>query len=74
MNKFWRALGYMPPILVVGGLGYFVYFSLYVYKPSDHLACAKSVVAQQADIAVHAVRQWAGKEGQQYQGCPETGQ
>lgn len=72
MNKFRRALGYVPPILVVGGLGYFVYYSLYLYQPTNHLACGKSVVAQQTDIAVHVVRQWFGKEGQQYRGCSES--
>ncbi|HEY2003771.1 MAG TPA: hypothetical protein VGH44_01490 [Candidatus Saccharimonadia bacterium] len=72
MSKFRRLLGYLPPALIVGGLGYFVYYSIALYQPASHLACGQSVVARQTDIAVHVVRQWFGKEGQQYQGCQES--
>ena len=74
MDKVRKFFGFLVPAAVVCAVAYFVYYSLAVYKPSDHLACSTSVVAQQTDIAVHVVRQWAGKEGQQYQGCPESGQ
>lgn len=73
MDKVRKFFGFLIPTLVIAGIAYFVYYSLVLYKPSDHLACNNSTVAQQTDIAVHVVRQWAGKEGQQYQGCQESG-
>lgn len=71
MDKVRKFFGFLIPTLVIAAVAYFVYYSLVLYKPADHLACSSSVVAQQTDIAVHVVRQWAGKEGQQYQGCVE---
>jgi hypothetical protein len=70
MSKKRRILGLIPPILVIIGLAYFVYYSLYVYQPSAHSVCQKSVIAQQTDIAINVVRQWFGKAGEQYNGCP----
>jgi hypothetical protein len=73
MSRLKSVLSALPPMIVIGGLGAFVVYSLYMYKPSEHLTCAKSAVAQQTDIAVHVVRQWFGKEGQEYAGCQEPG-
>jgi hypothetical protein len=66
VRAFFSALG---PVLVIGGLAGFVLYSLYVYKPTDRLACSDSVVEQQADIAINVVRQWFGKQSQDYAGC-----
>lgn len=74
MDKLRKFFGILVPTLVVAAVAFFVYYSLYLYKSADRLSCSTSVVAQQADIAIHVVRQWAGKEGQSYQGCPESSQ
>ena len=74
MDKVRKFFGFLVPAAVICGVAYFVYYSLYLYKPSGHRSCGQSVIAQQTDIAVHVVRQWAGKEGQQYQGCAESSQ
>lgn len=66
LRALFSALG---PIIVIGGLGWFVAYSLLWYKPTDRLACSDSIIMQQADIAVHVIRQWAGREGQDYAGC-----
>ena len=74
MNLLRRILGVAVPCSVVGAVVFFVYYSLVLYKPTAHRACGQSVIARQTDIAVHVVRQWAGKEGQDYAGCAESGQ
>ena len=74
MNLLRRILSVAVPCIVIGAIGFFVYYSLVLYKPTAHQTCGQSVVAQQTDIAVHVVRQWAGKEGQTYTGCTESGQ
>jgi hypothetical protein len=63
-----RIFNLVAPMIVIGGIGAFVYYSLVLYKPTDGLACGNEI-QKQADIAVHVVRQWAGKEGQEYAGC-----
>jgi hypothetical protein len=70
MSKMHKSLSMLGPVLVIGGIVYFGYYSLYVYHPSSKPVCYKSVIAQQTDIAVHVVRQWFGKEGSQYNACP----
>jgi len=72
MKKFGSIVGFLAPVLVIGSLLAFVGYSLFLYQPSQHLACAQSALSQQVDIAVHVIRQWAGKEGQVYLSCPET--
>ena len=74
MNAIRRFFSIAAPSIVIGGIGFFVYYSLVIYKPTDHLACGTNMIAQQTDVAVHVVRQWFGKEGQTYSGCPESGQ
>ena len=74
MDKLRRISSFVAPAVVIGAVGFFVYYSLYIYQPSGHVACGQSMLAQQTDVAVHVVRQWFGKEGQQYTGCPEAGQ
>jgi hypothetical protein len=69
MNRLRGFLSYLGPVVVLGALGAFVFYALMLYKPTDGLACSGNVVARQADIAVHVVRQWSGKEGQEYAGC-----
>jgi hypothetical protein len=68
MSKI-HPLSYVGPTLVICALGYFVYYSLYVYQPTNKPVCYQSVVAQQTDLAVHVVRQWFGKSGDQYSTC-----
>jgi hypothetical protein len=70
LSSFFAILG---PIIVLGALGAFVVYALVLYKPTDGLACSGNVVVRQADIAVHVVRQWAGREGQDYAGCQDPG-
>jgi hypothetical protein len=70
MSKLHKALSVLGPLLVVFGILYFGYYSLYIYRPTLKSVCYQSVVAQQTDIAVHVVRQWFGKDGEQYNGCP----
>ena len=67
VRTFFNALG---PIIVIGSILAFVYYSLVLYKPSNHRACGNAI-EQQADIAAHVIRQWAGKEGQEYAGCTQ---
>jgi hypothetical protein len=73
MNRMRSFFGAMGPVLVIGGLAAFVVYSLYAYKPDEHTSCAKSAIGQQADIAVHVIRQWFGREGQVYTSCVEGG-
>ena len=70
MKAFRRVLGFILPCIVLGGLLFFGYYSLYIYKSSGQVACTGSAVARQTDIAVHVVRQWFGREGQMYAACP----
>jgi hypothetical protein len=72
VKKIARALRFIPPSVVIGGLLFFVYYSLYIYKPTGTIACYRSNVAQQTDIAVHVVRQWFGKEGQLFNACSKA--
>jgi hypothetical protein len=69
-----RTLSIMATSILIGGLIFFVYYSLYIYKSSDHVACQSSALARQTDVAVHVIRQWFGKEGQIYTPCPGTNQ
>src|SRR4249920_3826795 len=62
------ALSAVAPMIVIGSILAFIYYSLVLYKPADGLACGNAI-QQQADIATHVIRQWAGKEGQEYAGC-----
>lgn len=70
MNKKPKAFSFLGPTVVIAAILYFGYYSLYIYKPSQKPVCYKSVIAQQTDIAVHVVRQWFGKVGEEYNGCP----
>jgi hypothetical protein len=70
MKVLHRILSVAAPSAVVGAILVFVYYSLYVYQPSGHLYCGSSTVAKQTDVAVHVVRQWAGKEGPMLLSCP----
>jgi len=72
VNKRPTFLSLLGPILVIGALIAFVVYSLFLYPDDQHVACGKNVVEQQIDIAVHVVRQWAGREGQLYMSCLES--
>jgi hypothetical protein len=58
-------------MIVIGALMAFVFYAIVLYKSSDGLACG-NMVQRQGDIAVHVMRQWAGKEGEEYTGCTAT--
>ena len=69
-----RLLGFfsaLVPVIVIGSLLAFVFYAIYMYQPSDRLACNPNFIARQADVAVHVLRQWAGREGQDYAGCTQ---
>lgn len=68
MNRVRSVVGFLGPVVVLGALFAFVVYALWLYKPSDNLACG-NFVQRQADVAVHVIRQWTGKEGQDYAGC-----
>jgi hypothetical protein len=70
MNRLAAVIHFLGPVLVIGSLFAFVGYSLWLYEPDIDASCQKSGVSQQVDIAVHVVRQWAGKEGQDYLTCP----
>ena len=65
-----KILGFLGPVLVLGGLFAFFGYAIFMYKPDTAVSCAKTGVSQQFDIAVHVVRQWVGKETQMYLTCP----
>jgi hypothetical protein len=69
MKRIRKSLSFVAPSIIIGGLLFFGYYSLYIYKSTGHLACYRSMIAQQTDIAVHVVRQWLGHEGQLYTAC-----
>jgi hypothetical protein len=72
MKVLGRIFGFLAPVAVISFLGCFVYYSLFIYKPTGHLYCGTSSVARQTDVAVHVVRQWAGKEGPTLLACPSS--
>jgi hypothetical protein len=69
MKKLGSILSFLGPVIVIGALLAFVGYALWLYQPNESASCAKSGFAQQFDIAVHVVRQWAGKESQAYLTC-----
>jgi hypothetical protein len=69
MKKIGSLLSFLGPVLVIGALLAFAGYALWLYQPDQAASCAKSGFAQQFDVAVHVVRQWAGKEGQNYLTC-----
>jgi hypothetical protein len=69
MQRFLGFISALVPVVVIGSLFAFVFYAIYIYQPSDRLACSPNFAVRQADIAVHVLRQWAGKEGQDYAGC-----
>lgn len=73
MSAIQRRLGLVPPIIVVAAILGFVYYSLYLYVPANHVKCSPSFIGRQTDIAVQVVRQWFGKQGEAYVGCQESG-
>jgi hypothetical protein len=68
MGRLRSILAFLGPVLVIGALIAFVVYALALYRPTDGLACGNNV-QKQADVAVHVIRQWAGKEGEAYAGC-----
>lgn len=70
MKALKRVLSFLAPGGVIGSIVFFVYYSLVIYRPTGHLYCGPSQVAKQVDVAVHVVRQWAGKEGPALLACP----
>jgi hypothetical protein len=69
MERLGKVFGFLGPVLVIGSLVAFVGYALFLHNPADtSLACGNSF-ARQADIAVHVIRQWAGKEGEAYTSC-----
>jgi len=67
-------LGFAVVSSLLGGLAFFAYYSLNIYKPTGHVACTGSTVSRQTDVAIHVVRQWFGKEQNLYAPCPgQTG-
>jgi TRAP-type C4-dicarboxylate transport system permease small subunit len=67
-----KLLGIITPLFVIGFILFFGYYSLYMYKPTGHVACYNSQLAKQTDVAVHVVRQWFGREGQLYSPCQKS--
>lgn len=72
MKALRKFFGVLVPSLVIGFILLFVYYSLFIYQSTGHLYCGSSQVAKQTDVAVHVVRQWAGKEGPTILACPGT--
>jgi hypothetical protein len=70
MKALRKFFSFLVPCLVIGAILFFVYYSLAIYQPTGHLYCGPSQVAKQTDVAVHVVRQWAGKEGPTLLDCP----
>jgi hypothetical protein len=72
MKPLRKALSFLAPCVVIGSILFFVYYSLVIYQPTGHLYCGPSQLAKQTDVAVHVVRQWAGKEGPTILACPDN--
>ncbi|HUD11092.1 MAG TPA: hypothetical protein VMS08_01670 [Candidatus Saccharimonadia bacterium] len=71
MKAVSRSLSLLGPIVVIGAIIFFVYYSLEIYKPNGTVACQKSAVAQQVDVAVNVVREWFGQGQTLYKSCPK---
>jgi hypothetical protein len=69
MNRLATVWNFLAPVIVLGSLFAFVGYALWLYVPNTEASCQKTGVSQQIDIAIHVVRQWAGKEGQEYLSC-----
>lgn len=70
MKVVGRVLTYIIICSLLGGIGFFVYYSLNIYKPTGYVACTGTTLSKQTDVAVHAVRQWFGREKNLYATCP----
>jgi hypothetical protein len=66
-----RGLDLVLPMVLIGAIIFFVYYSLKIYKPSGTVGCEKSAVARQVDVAVNVVREWFGEGGPLYNACPK---
>lgn len=69
MKRLAAIWNFLAPVLVLGSLFAFVGYALLLYQPDVEASCQKTGVSQQIDVAVHVIRQWAGKEGQDYLTC-----
>jgi hypothetical protein len=74
MNRLRGFFSAIPSIVVIAAIVAFVGYSLLLYKPEEHHTCAASSFARQTDVAINVVRQWFGKQGQEYTGCQEVTQ
>lgn len=72
MKPLSRVTSLVVPAVVIGAILFFVYYSLVIYQPTGTVACQKSEVSQQVDIAVNVVRQWFNRAGQMFSPCPTT--
>lgn len=74
MQVLGKILSFVLVSVLLGGLAFFVYYSLNIYQPNGRVACTGSALAKQTDVAVHVVRQWFGREQNLYATCPGQNQ